>query len=87
MGLRLKKSPSLLDLIQMKLSQGSVPGANTQSGNLSSEVKKGGAAASGSVDKLKASNFPASILSIGSWEVYSRYYHVTNIFAKSVFLH
>ncbi|KAK7327767.1 hypothetical protein VNO77_21858 [Canavalia gladiata] len=70
LGLRLRKSPSLLDLIQMKLSQGSM-----QNESLSPGAKKEsrGAAASGTTDKLKASNFPASLLRIGSWEYKSRY--------------
>lgn len=76
LGLRLRKSPSLLDLIQMKLSQGSLTTASTQKDSSISEVKKEskGAAVSGAGDKLKASNFPASLLKIGSWEVYSQYY-------------
>lgn len=75
MGLRLRKSPSLLDLIQMKLSQGTAFVANTKDDNLNSGVKKEsqGAAASGSVEKLKASNFPATLLRIGSWEVCSKF--------------
>ncbi|KAF1867127.1 hypothetical protein Lal_00049555 [Lupinus albus] len=76
LGLRLRKSPSLLDLIQMKLSQGSTLIANTQNKNSSSGVKKesrGGAAISGPSDRLKASNFPASLLKIGSWEFKSIY--------------
>ncbi|XP_057722859.1 uncharacterized protein LOC130936731 [Arachis stenosperma] len=75
LGLRLKKSPSLLDLIQMKLSQGSVPVTNTESDNLSCLGKKDTRAAAGtsSVDKLKASNFPASLLKIGTWEYKSKY--------------
>ncbi|MED6107324.1 hypothetical protein PIB30_012976 [Stylosanthes scabra] len=75
LGLRLKKSPSLLDLIQMKLSQGSTPGTNTDSNNLSCGGKKDTRAAVGtsSVDKLKASNFPASLLRIGTWEYKSKY--------------
>jgi len=60
----------------MKLSQGSAQ----QKEDLSSEAKResrcaSAAAASsgaGAADKLKASNFPASLLRIGSWEVYSR---------------
>ncbi|CAN1223795.1 hypothetical protein LINGRAPRIM_LOCUS812 [Linum grandiflorum] len=45
----------------MKLSQGTVK-------------KEGkGAGASSSIDKLKASNFPASVLRIGSWEYTARY--------------
>ncbi|CAN0912193.1 hypothetical protein LINGRAPRIM_LOCUS812 [Linum grandiflorum] len=77
LGLSLRKSPSLLDLIQMKLSQGtasSTPGAK-ESEKPSSGVKKEGkgAGASSSIDKLKASNFPASVLRIGSWEYTARY--------------
>lgn len=74
LGLRLRKSPSLLELIQMKLAQG---GASTtgavQSENASSAVKKESkaTAAVGTTDKLKASNFPASLLRIGGWEVSS----------------
>ncbi|XP_050119570.1 uncharacterized protein LOC126596913 isoform X2 [Malus sylvestris] len=76
LGLRLRKSPSLLELIQMKLAQGSAAAAGaTQSENLNSGVKKECKANAplGTADKLKASNFPASLLSIGSWEYKSRY--------------
>ncbi|KAH1117228.1 hypothetical protein AAZX31_17G069300 [Glycine max] len=86
LGLRLRKSPSLLDLIQMKLSQGNVIIANTQDENfISSGLKKEsrGAAASGSVEKLKASNFPASLLRIGSWEYKSK--HEGDLVAKCYF--
>lgn len=65
LGLRLRKSPSLLDLIQMRLSEGNAS-------KIGSDVKKGNkstAAASAATDKLKASNFPASLLKIGTWEV------------------
>lgn len=62
LGLRLRKSPSLLDLIQMKLSQGNSP----KVGNQGKKEQKG---SSGTVEKLKASNFPASVLRIGTWEV------------------
>ncbi|KAJ4709526.1 ATP-dependent DNA helicase [Melia azedarach] len=68
LGLRLRKSPSLLDLIQMRLSQ--------ETENVNPVVKKESkatAASSSSTDKLKASNFPASILRIGRWEYKSRY--------------
>ncbi|KAF2323041.1 hypothetical protein GH714_032940 [Hevea brasiliensis] len=61
LGLRLKKSPSLLDLIQMKLSQ---------QNNMKKDHKATGSTAT---DKLKASNFPASLLKVGSWEYKSRY--------------
>ncbi|KAB2611574.1 hypothetical protein D8674_019606 [Pyrus ussuriensis x Pyrus communis] len=68
LGLQLKKSPSFLDLIQMKLSQ-------QKSDKLATLGKRShkGAAASSAPDKLKAMNFPASLLRIGSWEYKSRY--------------
>ncbi|KAJ3695429.1 hypothetical protein LUZ60_000806 [Juncus effusus] len=65
LGLRLRKSPSLLDLIQMKLTQ-----ANSDSSK-KKESKPG--ATSSSNERLKASNFPANILRIGNWECVSRY--------------
>ncbi|KAM0963717.1 hypothetical protein PS1_023125 [Malus domestica] len=76
LGLRLRKSPSLLELIQMKLAHGSASAAGaTESENLNSGVKTECKANAplGMVDKLKASNFPASLLSIGGWEYKSRY--------------
>ncbi|XP_011033365.1 PREDICTED: uncharacterized protein LOC105131880 [Populus euphratica] len=76
LGLQLRKSPSLLDLIQMRLTQGnaSVLGTQeTENSNLGFKKESKTAAASSSIDKLKASNFPASILRIGSWEYKSRY--------------
>ncbi|XP_062078476.1 uncharacterized protein LOC133782994 [Humulus lupulus] len=76
LGLKLKKSPSLLDLIQMKLSQGNPSQlGGAQSGSVTSVVKKEnkGSAPVTSNDKLKASNFPASLLRIGGWEYKSRY--------------
>ncbi|XWS73130.1 hypothetical protein CRYUN_Cryun02cG0098800 [Craigia yunnanensis] len=72
LGLSLRKSPSLLDLIQMRLSQSQSSGSAAQAENLSSDVKKEAKAAA-TTDKLKASNFPASILRIGHWEYKSRY--------------
>ncbi|XP_042506473.1 uncharacterized protein LOC122082770 isoform X2 [Macadamia integrifolia] len=73
LGLRLRKSPSLLDLIQIRLSHSnnasSVTNANLDVGNKDSK----GAAVPGATDKLKASNFPASLLRIGTWENVSRY--------------
>ncbi|GAV77703.1 hypothetical protein CFOL_v3_21174 [Cephalotus follicularis] len=78
LGLRLRKSPSLLDLIQMRLSQGtsasvaaSTLGPATQPDNAKKESKP--ANASAATDKLKASNFPAALLRIGHWEYKSRY--------------
>ncbi|GMI97578.1 hypothetical protein like AT4G30780 [Hibiscus trionum] len=70
LGLTLRKSPSLLDLIQMRLSQSQSSGSAAQAEVLSSGVKK---EAKHAADKLKASNFPASVLRIGNWEYKSRY--------------
>ncbi|XP_040997911.1 uncharacterized protein LOC121243916 isoform X3 [Juglans microcarpa x Juglans regia] len=72
----LRKSPSLLDLIQMKLSQGSgssTGAVTSESFNAITKKESKGTAVSSSTDKLKASNFPASLLRIGSWEYKSRY--------------
>lgn len=74
LGLRLRKSPSLLELIQMRLSQGkpstlgSTPSVDCQDSKSREKGSTKGSAA-GATDKLKASNFPASFLKIGSWEV------------------
>lgn len=70
LGLTLRKSPSLLDLIQMKLSQGD-PAFSGQEEGKRRDVRS--SAAQNSADKLKASNFPVSILRIGTWECISRY--------------
>ncbi|KAF6176529.1 hypothetical protein GIB67_007912 [Kingdonia uniflora] len=76
LGLRLRKSPSLLDLIQMRLSQGNSFGLGAADNEIHEVEKKKdlkGAAAPSATDKLKASNFPASLLRIGTWECVSRY--------------
>lgn len=59
----------------MKLAQGSASIANAQNETVSSGVKKEteSIAASSTTDKLKASNFPATLLRIGSWEVCLRH--------------
>ena len=76
LGLSLRKSPSLLDLIQMRLTQSGDSKAETlQTTGVKKESKciaaasAGAALAPGSIEKLKASNFPASVLKIGKWEV------------------
>ncbi|XP_021724848.1 uncharacterized protein LOC110692156 [Chenopodium quinoa] len=67
LGLKLKKSPSFLDLIHMKLSQ-------EKSAFLAKTLARKEKGASSAADnKLKASNFPATLLKIGSWEYKSRY--------------
>ncbi|XP_020589598.1 uncharacterized protein LOC110030931 isoform X2 [Phalaenopsis equestris] len=76
LGLRLKKSPSFLDMIQMRLyEENSVSTSSAASTGLEIGKKKElkSTAVSGSLDKMKASNFPASILRIGNWEYVSRY--------------
>uniref|UniRef100_A0ACD5ZKK3 Uncharacterized protein n=1 Tax=Avena sativa TaxID=4498 RepID=A0ACD5ZKK3_AVESA len=76
LGLRLKKSPSLLDLIQMRLSQANSNAGQSSTDDCSAEPSKkkdhkSGASSAG--ERLKASNFPASALRIGTWEYISRY--------------
>lgn len=75
LGLRLRKSPSLLDLIQMRLSQGKPSTLGSAPSDDSKSREKGNTKGSalGATDKLKASNFPASLLKIGCWEYTSRY--------------
>ncbi|KAI5384426.1 hypothetical protein KIW84_071441 [Lathyrus oleraceus] len=62
LGLCLRKSHSLLDLIQAKLSHGDKVVSNEKDDSLNSGVKKESRAP---VEKLKASNFPATLV----WEV------------------
>ena len=61
LGLRSRKRPLLLDLIQMRLLEGNSFSSSTK------EHKN--TAASAATYKLKASNFPASFLKIGTWVV------------------
>ncbi|KAL2321484.1 hypothetical protein Fmac_025863 [Flemingia macrophylla] len=71
LGLRLRKSPSLLDLIQMRLSQQEESKKKDQ--KPSSSASASASAASAADSKLKASNFPGTLLKIGTWEYKSRY--------------
>ncbi|RVW14466.1 hypothetical protein CK203_090806 [Vitis vinifera] len=76
LGLRLRKSPSLLDLIQMRLSQGNPSNAGcapNKGPNPGDKKDPGKGNMALGTDKLKASNFPASLLRIGRWEYASRY--------------
>ncbi|GMH23282.1 hypothetical protein Nepgr_025125 [Nepenthes gracilis] len=74
LGLRLRKSPSLLELIQMRLSQGNASKLGTvPSDSFGSKEKSTTKASNGTTEKMKAANFPASLLRIGSWEYASRY--------------
>ncbi|KAL8256833.1 hypothetical protein R6Q59_028874 [Mikania micrantha] len=76
LGLRLRKTPSLLDLIQMRLSEGNASSKTVV------HVKKD-CKTTTATDKLKASNFPASLLKIGSWEYASK--HEGDLVAKCYF--
>ncbi|CAL9755071.1 unnamed protein product [Musa acuminata subsp. burmannicoides] len=77
LGLRLRKSPSLLNLIQMRLSQANaaVGSGIMKNESLEDENKKDtrSTCALSNTEKIKASNFPASLLRIGAWEYASRY--------------
>nr|XP_029121872.1 uncharacterized protein LOC105049857 isoform X2 [Elaeis guineensis] len=70
LGLRLRKSPSLVDLIQMRLSQ---PNTSGESSDVGKKKVARCIGASATTDKMKASNFPASLLRIGAWEYASAY--------------
>ncbi|XP_074273652.1 uncharacterized protein LOC141597179 [Silene latifolia] len=86
LGLRLRKSPSLLELIQMRLSQGKSSTLKpTTCDDVSTREKTNtrNSAASAAADKLKASNFPASLLRIGDWEYTSQ--HEGDLVAKCYF--
>ncbi|KAL8149649.1 uncharacterized protein LOC141706425 [Apium graveolens] len=83
LGLKLRKSPSLLDLIQRKLSGADTSFVgNTACENSKVKEKKNvrTSAASKSTDKLKPSKFFASFLRIGSWKYMSR--HEGDLVAK-----
>ncbi|CAN6912074.1 unnamed protein product [Brassica oleracea] len=77
LGLSLRKSPSLLDLIQMRLTQKAADavgsGVKKESKCITAAASAGATLAPGSIEKLKASNFPATVLKIGKWEYKSRY--------------
>ena len=71
LGLRIKKSTCLLDLIQMRLALNNASPVAAQSGSSTSTANKDAknTAASIATDKMKASNFAASVIRIGRWEV------------------
>ncbi|XP_052199933.1 uncharacterized protein LOC127806590 [Diospyros lotus] len=74
LGLRLKKSPSLLDLVQMMLSKGNTSSIASAPSEKSRDKKDAkGSNASSTAEKLKATNFPAMLLRIGNWEFLSRF--------------
>lgn len=76
LGLKLKKTPSLLDLITMKLAQNNaslVAASAPENPTAVRDQETRRASTSAATDKLKASNFSGSLLRIGSWEYASRY--------------
>ncbi|KAL4564201.1 hypothetical protein LXL04_028257 [Taraxacum kok-saghyz] len=81
LGLRLRKSPSLLELAQKRLNQGTTTDhmddlviENFEESNKTDVIRaKSKPKASGPLDKLKASHFPALLLRIGQWEYASKY--------------
>ncbi|KAG6523579.1 hypothetical protein ZIOFF_013440 [Zingiber officinale] len=75
LGLRPRKSRSIADMIQMMLSQAKAGKTLCFTSSNGSEVGEQSdfSASSSSLSKIKASNFPASLLRIGTWEHVSRY--------------
>ena len=74
LGLTLRKTPSLLDLItyQLQHNAGAQAAESENCGQGLGKARIGKCVAptgSAAQDKLKASNFPASTLKIGTWEV------------------
>ena len=67
LGLNLRKSPSLLDLIQRRLSHNEDEGGDVC--DKGGKIDKPGNSSSSDKDKLKAANFPAVKLRVGTWEV------------------
>ncbi|KAG6529859.1 hypothetical protein ZIOFF_012074 [Zingiber officinale] len=74
LGLRLRKSPSLLDMIQMMPSQSNADKTLCVTSLKGSKVgeKSNFSASLNSLSKIKASHFHASLLRIGTWEFVSR---------------
>ncbi|XP_042404739.1 uncharacterized protein LOC121994927 [Zingiber officinale] len=75
LGLRPRKSSSLVDMIQMMLSQAKIDKTLCFTSSKGSEVGEQSdfSASSSSLSKIKASNLLASLLRIGTWECVSRY--------------
>ncbi|CAA2960589.1 Hypothetical predicted protein [Olea europaea subsp. europaea] len=72
LGLRLNKTQSLLELIEKRLSEENNASLTVKSSkNLNSPTQKDARRTTtlGANDKLKASNFPASLLRIGNWQL------------------
>ncbi|GMP63758.1 hypothetical protein CsSME_00025324 [Camellia sinensis var. sinensis] len=85
LGLTLKKTPSFLNLVEMTLSHSRSKNCSTGTHHTSSiqercRAKKDDFVYQPMYEKLKASNFPALLLKIGSWERKSL--HEGNLVAK-----
>uniref|UniRef100_A0A7N0VGY8 TRF2/HOY1 PH-like domain-containing protein n=1 Tax=Kalanchoe fedtschenkoi TaxID=63787 RepID=A0A7N0VGY8_KALFE len=83
LGLKLRKSPSLLELIQMQLALGKSAKPTASGETINSDHKKEGKSSVSSSEKLKASNFPAALLKIGGYEYQSK--HEGDLVAKCYF--
>eukprot|EP00249_Psilotum_nudum_P018718 c26932_g1_i2 orf=1116-2855(+) len=75
LGLTLRKTPSLVDLIQLKLAHGdpALSQFPDQEPDIANSGRKSSMPLITPAEKLKASNFPAAILEIGTWKCVSRY--------------
>uniref|UniRef100_A0A7N0UPT6 TRF2/HOY1 PH-like domain-containing protein n=2 Tax=Kalanchoe fedtschenkoi TaxID=63787 RepID=A0A7N0UPT6_KALFE len=83
LGLKLRKSPSLLELIQMELAVGKSARPTASGETNSSDNKKEGNSSASSRERLKASNFPGSLLKIGEYEYQAM--HEGDLVAKVYF--
>ncbi|CAL5378590.1 unnamed protein product [Camellia sinensis] len=77
LGLTLRKTPSFVNLVEMKLSQ--ARGSSSSIDGYRAKMDD----SQPIVEKLKASNFPASLLKIGTWERLSK--HEGDLIAKSYY--
>lgn len=84
LGLSLRKSQSFQELIEMRISQSAE--TNSESGFVKKENMGFASSVVGTVEKLKASNFPATLLRIGQWEVkFSNFVFFYSIMFHGVF--
>ncbi|KAI8531671.1 hypothetical protein RHMOL_Rhmol11G0154500 [Rhododendron molle] len=83
LGLRLSKTPSFVNLVELKLTQARTSPDQTHNAASAcniSRAKKEAKKDDFETEKLKASNFPALMLKIGSWERISK--HEGDLVAK-----
>ncbi|KAF3784017.1 hypothetical protein EJ110_NYTH31062 [Nymphaea thermarum] len=75
-GLKLTKTPSFMELIQAKLSQGQPPESDEKQSlqhEMVMDKEVNAVLNTPSAERMKASNFAATFLKIGSWEVIPNY--------------